>query len=337
MKRIALLFTALLAVLFASCGDDEPETKLILYGKYAAENVTITENGNTFTSPADVTLYKYDSSQPDSAMFTIGDIPIFGELIKFIVPVHEKGNQISLTGQFKHHNARLGTAFRGTSTGICVPDKINIDLKYTYPNIDESESCYLVPNKTVEIELTYDDIFISPTGSKLLYYNGEFFYRSELDKMAISPALKTVREIMGGSIIGLSYDENGDIKLYSKKDAHSEPEIFKGKFRKIFNLFAADEEGARYVSKKLFGKDEIVKELYSEKLGDYYLANFSIEYLRWITPLHYNLRCYKMNFYFWYAFMLANGKESEAGLLKYIIDEDYTPGAAVVAIGYSID
>ena len=57
MKRIALLFTALMAVLFASCGDDEPETKLILYGKYAAENVTITENGNTFTSPADVTLY----------------------------------------------------------------------------------------------------------------------------------------------------------------------------------------------------------------------------------------------------------------------------------------
>ena len=93
MRKHFLTLIALLAVLFASCGDDEPETKLILYGKYAAENVTITENGNTFTSPADVTLYKYDSSQPDSAMFTIGDIPIFGELIKFIVLGGKKTNE----------------------------------------------------------------------------------------------------------------------------------------------------------------------------------------------------------------------------------------------------
>ena len=36
MKRIALLLTALVGLIVASCGDDNTEPSVILYGKYAA-------------------------------------------------------------------------------------------------------------------------------------------------------------------------------------------------------------------------------------------------------------------------------------------------------------
>lgn len=337
MKRIALL-TALVGLIVASCGDDNTEPPAMLYGKYAAENVTITLNGNTFTSPADVTLYKYDSSQPDSALFTIAVSPEFRVPIKLIIPVHDRGNQISLKGNFKHYDGYNSIPFRGTSSGTCMSNKINIDLKYKYSEIDENESRYLVPNKTIEIELTDENMHTFGYG-KSLYYNGKLTDRSTLNRMAISPVLETIREKIGGSIIGLSYDENGDIKLYSKKDAHSEPEMFKGKFKKIFNLFAADEEGARYVSKKLFGKDEIVKELYFEKLGDYYLASFEnyriLDYISHESLYHFE--CDRMHFIFWYAFMVDNGKESEAEILKFILDEDYIQAESIWGRGHSID
>lgn len=41
----------------------------------------------------------------------------------------------------------------------------------------------------------------------------------------------------------------------------------------LFSNIAADEEGDRYVCKKLFGKDEIIPDLYSQKLCNYYLVN----------------------------------------------------------------
>ena len=127
---------------------------------------------------------------------------------------------------------------------------------------------------------------------------------------------------------------NGDIKLYSKKNAYSEPEMFKGKFRRILTYFAADEEGARYVCKKIFGKDEIAKELYKIKLGDYYLANFCQPYHLYNDYKFFTVVCFQLNFKFWYDVMVANGKESDAEILKFVIDEDFVSYETIHARGY---
>ena len=86
--------------------------------------------------------------------------------------------------------------------------------------------------------------------------------------------------------------------------------------------------------KKIFGKDEIAKELYKIKLGDYYLANFCQPYHLYNDYKFFTVVCFKLNFKFWYDVMVANGKESDAEILKFVIDEDFVSYETIHARGY---
>ncbi|MGN0230301.1 MAG: hypothetical protein ACI4BH_10890 [Muribaculaceae bacterium] len=104
--------------------------------------------------------------------------------------------------------------------------------------------------------------------------------------------------------------------------------MFKGKFRMMFSNIVADDEGARYVCKKLFGKDEIIPELYSQKLGDYYLVNLRGPWKSGFTVNGQNehrLWCFNLNLEFWRNFLIESGKENDTDILTFCIDNSYNP------------
>ena len=330
MKRIALLLTALVGLIVASCSDDKTEPLVILYGKYAAEKVTITENGNTFTAPGEVTLTKFDIYQPDKAKLTISSFPPFDRKVDLIVSIKEEYNKITFMGDFRCSEGYTGgySGFKGTASGTCTPGKINIELNYQYFNTEDNLH-YFRPNTVIELELKEDYFQSNGTYQQTMHYNGKEYSRFNLLKEALPPIAEALREKIEGNIIGLSYDENGDIELYSKKTSNSEPEMFKGKFRMMLSNIAADEEGARYVCKKLFGKDEIIPELYSQKLGDYYLVNLRGPWKYGLTEnglnIQHRLICYNLNLDFWRNFLIESGRESDTDILTFCINNSYNP------------
>ena len=334
MKRIALLLTALVGLIVASCGDDKTEPPVILYGKYAAENVTITENGNTFTSPSEVTLSKFDSEQFDKAKLTISSFPPFDSKVILMVSVKEEHNKILFEGDFRCSDGHEGyRGFKGTASGTCTPGKINIELNYKYFNADDN-SGYFKPNTIIELELKEDNFECANVYQETMNYNGKEYSRINLLKEALPPIADVLREKIEGNIIGLSYDENGDIELYSKKTSNSDPEMFKGKFRMMFSNIAADEEGARYICKKLFGKDEIIPELYSHRLGNYYLINLGGPQCGSIVNGigKYWLYSYGLNLEFWRNFLIESGRESDTDILTFCINNSYNPKECLSAI-----
>ena len=96
----------------------------------------------------------------------------------------------------------------------------------------------------------------------------------------------------------------------------------------LFSNIAADEEGDRYVCKKLFGKNEIIPDLYSQKLCNYYLVNLRGPWKSGFTVnglKEHQLWCFNINLEFWRDFLIDNGKESDAAILTFLIDNSYNP------------
>ena len=193
---------------------------------------------------------------------------------------------------------------------------------------------YFRPNTVIELELKEDYFQSNGTYQQTMHYNGKEYSRFNLLKEALPPIADVLREKIEGNIIGLSYDENGDIELYSKKTSNSDPEMFKGKFRMMFSNIAADEEGARYICKKLFGKDEIIPELYSHRLGNYYLINLGGPQCGSIVNGigKYWLYSYGLNLEFWRNFLIESGRESDTDILTFCINNSYNPKECLSAI-----
>ncbi len=334
MKRIALLLTALVGLIVASCGDEKQEPPVLLYGKYAAETVTITENGNTFTAPGDVTLQKFDSNQSDKAKLTISSFPPYDHDVVLIVSVKEEQDKISFTGDFRCSEEYEGyPGFKGTASGSCTSGKLNIVLDYNYYKINETTNL-VRPFKTIELDLSENYFEIFGNNQETVYYNGKEYSRKDLLKEVLPSISEILRENNGGTRLGFWYQNDGTIIPYYRLVANGGLGDINGKFRMIFSNFAADEEGALYVCKKLFGKDEIIPELYSQKLGNYYIANFEWPIRNFSL---YRLVCPDLNLKFWRDFLIENGKESDAAILTFLIDNSYNPketfGAWAMGLG----
>lgn len=330
MKRIALLLTALVGLIVASCGDDNTEPPVVLYGKYAAEKVTITENGNTFTAPGEVTLTKYDSEQSDKAKLTINSFPPFDSKVILIVSIKEEQDIIYFTGDFHCGEEYEGNSgFKGTASGTCTSEKINITLNYSYNKLDDT-SIFVGAYENVDVELSEKYFNFSGSNQETVNYNGKDYSRKDLLNEAKTAIIEILREKIGGMQVGFDYLEDGILTPYWRTlpDPNTGQGLFKGKFRMIFSNMAADEEGARSICKKLFGKDEIIPELYSQKLGNYYLVN--IETIKRNGTV-YPLSCPKLDLKFWRNFLLENGKEHEADILSFLIENSYNPQETLFA------
>ena len=107
----------------------------------------------------------------------------------------------------------------------------------------------------------------------------------------------------------------------------------------LFSNIAADEEGDRYVCKKLFGKNEIIPDLYSQKLCNYYLVNLRGPWKSGFTVnglKEHRLWCFNLNLEFWRNFLIESGKETDTDILTLCINNSYNPKECLGAIALGL-
>ena len=270
MKKVLNFLLLAMMLVVSSCGDDNKEPQKInlatIPREYSADNVQLLVNGFATKVEDNVRLQMSGVHNP---IETENDMHMKLTMwpdvqLDFVVHAISHADYVEFEGDF---GTTIGAKLRGVAKGLIKDGAMKLDLTYEVEQKAEFESEYV-----------YNLSPVSITTNRVIpevEWQGTIYSGSEFKSLALKPVMDRMRECVGGRYMSVKVNRDCSISFGSKDKVDGDLKPFPGKYYGVWtgsdiSYVRTDEQGARFLSKLVCGKDEIVDKYVHNRDGDTY-------------------------------------------------------------------
>lgn len=335
MKRVLNFVLMAMMLIVSSCGDDNKESQKVnlvsIPREYSADNVQMVVNGFATKVEDNVSLLLQGVHNPIETEHDMHmKLTMWPSVeLDFVVHAISHADYVEFEGDF---GTTIGAKLRGVAKGLIKDGAMKLDLTYEVERSAE-----------LEREYTYGLSLNSITTNRVISdveWQGMTYSGNEFKSLALKPVMDRMRECVGGNLMSVKFNRDCSISFGSKDVIGGALKPFPGKYYGVWTgndigYVRTDEEGARFLSKLICGRDEIVDKYVHNRDGDtYYYKVFFWDTNRGgmqvvfeskddQASMYEQYTMYVRSLQRWIDTFMAEGRTDDAKCLKLFMDKCY--------------